>query len=138
MLRVVLSVLLAAALVGASIPAVDEARTAAGDAAGERAAARLVDAAAALHDRSDPGGRRPLTLSLPERSWTADGVELRVETGGVRWRVREGEWSHRRASVPLVVPEGPVVVSGAATVELELALERRAGDPVVVVRRGFT
>ncbi len=135
MFRVALSVLFAVALVGASLPAVEEARRTDADAAGDRAAARLAAGATALLDRSDPGGRRPLTLSLPERSWTAAGVELRVGTGRVRWRVGDGAWSVRHVPVPLVVPDGPLVLDGGHY-RLELTVERRRGGPTVVVRRG--
>lgn len=133
----VLSVLLAVALVGASLPAVDDARHTSADAAGQRVTDRLHDAATTLAAHSDPGGRRPLTLSLPARSWTAAPVELRVGDGSVRWRVGDGTWSARRVPVPVVVPGGPLVLDGGIH-RLVLAVERRDGTPVVVVRRrGF-
>lgn len=137
MFRVVLSVLLAVALVGASLPAVDDARHTTADAAGERAADRLAGAATRLLERSDPGGRRPLTLSLPAQSWTAARVALRIGNGSVRWRVADGAWSTRRVPVPVVVPGGPLVLEDGPH-RLVLAVERRAGPPIVVVhRRGF-
>lgn len=148
MIRVVVTVVIATALLAASLPAVDSAR-------GDRTAAHLdgelatlTDAAASLVDRDDPtppsvsGARRVVTLTLPTRSWTAAGVDSL--TVGCRaacprptlgYTLDTGRTRRVAVDLPLVVPDGPLVVRESGTHDLWLTLERDDDGVAVVVQR---
>jgi hypothetical protein len=135
-LRVVLAVLLALALLAVAAPAVEDARTdrtaTALDTAGDRVAA-TADRLVATSDPAARGtaARRHLRLTVPTRGPGARAGALRLRDGRVEWRVDGGDW-HARPVSRLVVPDGPLVVRGAARLTFEH--RRRAGRSVVVVR----
>ncbi|MFC6836509.1 DUF7311 family protein [Halomarina ordinaria] len=143
-LRVVLAVLLTVALVGVSLPAIDRAGVAASDAALDRRADGLATAAenvcldSAPVAPGTPGARRSVPVTLPERSLARAGVErVRIDAGGVHWRVRGAPPDDRRFDVPVVVDADPLVLRGAGTHRLSLTCERRPDHPdgVAVLRR---
>lgn len=151
--RAVLAVALTVALLGASLPAVDDARaertraTLDADLRGVAAAATDV---AASDDPVPPGrggARRIVRLRVPERAWTAAGVEYVAvgrrpadgEGGALAYRLDGGP--PRRLRVPGVRlraadgdPAG-VVVRRAGVHRLALGLVDRGGAPTVTVGR---
>ena len=150
MIRVVVAVAVATALLAASLPAVDSARADRTAAHLDGEVARLSAAAASLVDDDDatvstvPGARRVLSLAVPERSWTAAGVDV------VRIGCRDGDGCRRptlgyeldngrerrvRLDLPLVVADGPLVLRETGPHRLELTLTRRDGTVAVLVER---
>lgn len=147
MLRVVLAVLTATALLGIATPAVQSARI---DHADARIVAELEElerAGRALSDRNDaryadgePGARRVITVTLPERTWGRAGTEfLRLPSpntslGATRGTVRRATWRvmggavHRRRllSGELVgPPDGLELGPGDHRLVLRLGVEGR-------------
>lgn len=141
MLRAVAGVLLALAVLGAAWPATEAARV-------EHAHGRVHEELAGVRDavrdilaRDDPGGRRVVTVALPERSWASAGVE-RVALGArgdrLAWRVAGGRDASLRVPVAVRSPSGrPLVLRRAGRHRLVLALVGPEADPSVVVRRTF-
>lgn len=148
--RVALAVLLAVSLFAAVAPAVDDAATANAHAHVRTAATRLERVAHALLSGEDGtrstrgGARRPLTLSVPARSFTTAGVE-RVAIGGapgsagdrsvVVYALDDG--ARRTLSldgVSLRTPGGPVVL-GPGQHRLTLSLVAADDGAHVVLRR---
>lgn len=138
--RVLLAVTVAAALLAASLPAVEAVRT-------ERTAAQIdrevdrIDAAGSsllATDEAEAGARRVVTVSLPQGSLSAAGVNRFAvscpEDCVVRYRIA-GSTSHvRPIHVPLSTPGGEVALSTPGTHRLVLGLAREEGRRVVTVR----
>ena len=148
MLRVAVAVALASALFAVAMPAVETARV---DSANGQVAAEL-DALAAtaerLRERNDPvplgvaGARRTVRLHFPGPSWGTASLAYLVVPGPssdhppgvVRYRVAGSSERTRRVSLPLVGPEGGLIVRGGGTRRLVVQRVRRGNDTVVVVR----
>lgn len=143
MLRVVLAVAMAAALLAASLPAVETARVHYGDEQTVGELEALEAAATTLAERNDPpppgvaGPRRTVTLSLPEGTWSAAGLErLRIDPDTrsesytpVRWRVDGGTGQTRQLRGNLTTVESkPLAIDDGG--RQRLVLELRADGSV--------
>lgn len=138
--RVLLAVTIAAALLAASLPAIEAVRTDRTAAQLDRDADRIEAASTSLlaADEADAGARRVVTVSLPQGSLSAAGVNRFAvscpENCVVRYRV-DGSGTHvRPIPIPLSMPAGAVALSTPGTHRLLLGLAREDGRRVVTVR----
>ena len=133
MLRYVLAAVVALALVGVALPAIDRAGVQASEDALAREARRLADATDRLAATTDPGGRRLVTVRLPERSAArADVRYLWVDpvTDTVRWTVG-GRERQLRLDADLV---RGATLRESGRHRLALRHVERCGRPALVVR----
>jgi len=146
MLRTALAVAVATALLGISLPVIDSARVTHAETSVETALGRLDTAASELAATSDPlpasadGARRQHVLRLPRGSWgSASLAELRFPPPDSQqkptWRVTGGQWARMTTSVSLVGPPDGLTLTEGGRQRVELTLQRRDGDVVVVIAR---
>mgnify|MGYP000117914499 CR=1 FL=1 len=139
MIRAVVAVALAAALLSAALPAVQSAGADRTASALDRDIDRIERAGASLLADDDPGGRRVLTISVPEGSLVAAGVDsvaVRCRPGCVvRYVLETGAVRTRRLELPLVTPDGAVRFGTPGDHRLVLGLAEGDDGRVVTVRR---